>query len=89
MILQNCSFEHIATKSTMLQYRELFCCLGSTCLIMHQLGEQYITILVKICQFMRNFSAKPHEKSHEKTLFLPLLDLKNTRCAKPWNYGGI
>ena len=81
VILQNCSFEHIATKSTMLQYRDSFYCLGSKCLIMYQLGEQYITIkiLVKIDQFMRHFFAKPHEKSHEKkftTLFLPLIDLQ-------------
>ena len=48
---------------------------------MYQLGDQYITItiLVKICQFMRQIFAKPHEKAHEKnftTLFLPLIDLQ-------------
>ena len=48
---------------------------------MYQLGDQYITItiLVKICQFMREIFAKPHEKTHEKnctTLFLPFIDLQ-------------
>ena len=67
MILQNCSFEHIATKSTMLQYRDFFYCLGSKCLIMYLLGEQYITIntLVKIYQFMQNF-LQNHMKKHMK-----------------------
>ena len=48
---------------------------------MYQLGDQYITItiLVEICQFMREIFAKPHEKTHEKnctTLFLPFIDLQ-------------
>ena len=53
---------------------------------MYQLGEQQITItiLLKICQLMRLFFAKPHEKLHKynfAALFLPLIDLQKNRLA--------
>ena len=49
---------------------------------MYQLGDQYITItiLVKICQFMREIFAKPHEKHMKKIVqhfFSHLLTSKN------------